>query len=69
MIEMAAQLGNAAVGASLYVIGFDANVTESQLHGLFSSIGEVVSVEVCQELSFGLPIRYAYVHYKNPQCG
>ncbi|XP_047950315.1 uncharacterized protein LOC125196015 isoform X2 [Salvia hispanica] len=65
---MAAQLGNAAVGASLYVIGFDANVTESQLHGLFSSIGEVVSVEVCQELSFGLPIRYAYVHYKNPQC-
>ncbi|KAL1564485.1 hypothetical protein AAHA92_06819 [Salvia divinorum] len=65
---MAAEPGNAAVGASLYVIGFDANVTESQLHGLFSSIGEVVSVEVCQELSFGLPIRYGYVHYKNPEC-
>lgn len=69
MIEMAAQLGNAAVGASLYVTGFDANVTNWQLYGLFSSIGEVVSIEVCQELSFGLPIQYAYIHYKNPQCG
>lgn len=72
---MAAQAGNAsatdgaAVGASLYVVGLDANVTESQLYGLFSSIGEVVSVEVCQDLSIGLSLRYGYVHYRNPECG
>lgn len=66
---MAAEAENAGVGASLNVVGIDASVTDSELHALFSQFGEVVSVEVCEDLSIGLSLRYGYVHYRNPQCG
>lgn len=67
--ENAAAPGCAAVGASLYVVGVDANVTDSELHDLFGKFGEVVSVEVCEDLSIGLSLRHGYVHYRNPQSG
>ncbi|KAH6825985.1 binding protein 2 [Perilla frutescens var. hirtella] len=66
--QVAAAAGGEAVGASLNVVGLEANVTDSQLYDLFSQIGEVVSVKVCRDLSCGLLTRYGHVSYRNPKC-
>ncbi|KAI8532785.1 hypothetical protein RHMOL_Rhmol11G0241400 [Rhododendron molle] len=59
--------GNQFVTTSLYVGDLELNVTDSQLYDVFNSLGQVVSVRVCRDLTTRRSLSYGYVNYANPQ--
>lgn len=55
--------------ASLYVGDLDLNVTDSQLHDLFSQLAQVVSIRVCRDSTTHRSLGYGYVNYTNLEDG
>ncbi|KAK2644086.1 hypothetical protein Ddye_019282 [Dipteronia dyeriana] len=58
-------LGASFLSTSLFVGDLDLRVNDSQLRQVFMTMGRVISVRVCRDMSTGHSLGYGYVNYGN----
>ncbi|CAH9128901.1 unnamed protein product [Cuscuta epithymum] len=71
-IKVESQVGKSCGGldqfrTSLYVSDLHVDVTDSQLYGIFSHFGQVVSASVCTDFTSHKSLCFGYVSYSNPK--